>query len=83
MSDYQYENNVDDRLIMLISNIGAFLMQQLTPEGQKIINDIAQRYNFTPDAVFSMLQSVIDGNGAMAQFNHPEFGGSGQWMKGV
>ncbi len=29
-----------------------------------------------------MLQSVINGNGAMAQFNHPEFGGSGQWMKG-
>lgn len=57
-------------------------MQQLTPEGQKVINDLARRYNFTPDAVFSMLQSVINGNGSMAQFNHPEFGGSGQWMKG-
>jgi hypothetical protein len=29
-----------------------------------------------------MLQSVINGNGSMAQFSHPEFGGSGQWMKG-
>ncbi len=57
-------------------------MKQLTPEGQQIINKIAQRYNFSPDAVFSMLQSVINGNGSMAQFNHPEFGGSGQWMKG-
>ena len=57
-------------------------MQELTPEGQKIINNIAQRYNFSPDAVFSMLQSVINGNGSMAQFNHPEFGGSGQWMRG-
>lgn len=57
-------------------------MKQLTPEGQQIINNIAQRYNFSPDAVFSMLQSVINGNGSMAQFNHPEFGGSGQWMKG-
>ena len=57
-------------------------MKQLTPEGQQIINNIAQRYNFSPDAVFSMLQSVIDGNGSMAQFNHPEFGGSGQWMRG-
>jgi hypothetical protein len=57
-------------------------MKQLTPEGQKIINNIAQRYNFSPDAVFSMLQSVINGNGSMAQFNHPEFGGSGQWMRG-
>lgn len=57
-------------------------MNQLTPEGQQIINDIAQRYNFSPDAVFSMLQAVINGNGSMAQFNHPEFGGSGQWMRG-
>lgn len=57
-------------------------MRQLTPEGQHIINNIAQRYNFSPDAVFSMLQSVINGNGSMAQFNHPEFGGSGQWMRG-
>ena len=57
-------------------------MNQLTPEGQQIINGIAQRYNFSPDAVFSMLQSVINGNGSMAQFNHSEFGGSGQWMRG-
>ncbi|MGZ8161931.1 MAG: SHOCT domain-containing protein [Methylobacter sp.] len=57
-------------------------MRQLTPEGQQIINQLAQRYNFSPDAVFSLLQSVINGNGSMAQFNHPEFGGSGQWMRG-
>ncbi|MDP3839721.1 MAG: SHOCT domain-containing protein [Methylococcales bacterium] len=57
-------------------------MKQLTPEGQQIINNIAQRYHFSPDAVFSMLLSVINGNGSMAQFNHPEFGGSGQWMRG-
>jgi Short C-terminal domain len=57
-------------------------MNKLTPEGQQIINNIAQRYNFSPDAVFRMLQSVINGNGSMAQFNHREFGGSGQWMKG-
>jgi len=57
-------------------------MNQLTPEGQQIINNIAQRYNFSSDAVFSMLQSVINGNGSMAQFNHREFGGSGQWMRG-
>ncbi len=57
-------------------------MKQLTSEGQQIINNIAQRYNFSSDAVFSMLQSVINGNGSMAQFSHPEFGGSGQWMRG-
>ena len=64
------------------SHLRILQMRQLTPEGQKIINDIARRYNFSPDAVFSMLQSVINGNGSMAQFNHPEFGGSGQWMRG-
>jgi hypothetical protein len=57
-------------------------MKQLTPQGQQIINNIAQRYNFSSDAVLSMLQSVINGNGSMAQFNHSEFGGSGQWMSG-
>ncbi|MFZ2727352.1 MAG: SHOCT domain-containing protein [Methylococcaceae bacterium] len=57
-------------------------MKQLTPQGQQIINNIAGRYNFSSDAVLSMLQSVINGNGSMAQFNHPEFGGSGQWMSG-
>jgi hypothetical protein len=57
-------------------------MKQLTPEGQQIINQLAQRYNFSPDAVFSLLISVINGNGSMAQFSHPEFGGSGQWMRG-
>ena len=30
----------------------------------------------------SMLESVARGRGTMAQFDHPEFGGSGQWMSG-
>lgn len=57
-------------------------MNQLTPEGSSIINQLAQRYHFSFDAVCSLLKSVINGNGSMAQFNHPEFGGSGQWMRG-
>lgn len=57
-------------------------MQQLTPAGQQIIDDIARRYGYSTDAVLSMLQSVINGNGSMAQFNHPEFAGAGQWMRG-
>lgn len=57
-------------------------MRQLTPEGQAAIDAIAQRTGFSPDAVASMLFSVIAGNGTMAQFSHPEFGGSGQWMLG-
>jgi len=57
-------------------------MPQLTPEGQHIIDDLAQQYQVSAEAVMSMLQAVMDGNGTMAQFNHPEFGGSGQWMQG-
>ena len=57
-------------------------MQQLSPQGQQTIDNIAQRHGFSTDAVLSMLQSVINGNGSMAQFNHPEFSGSGQWMSG-
>ena len=57
-------------------------MRQLSSAGQQVINDIAQRHGFSVDATLSMLDSVINGNGSMAQFNHPEFAGSGQWMRG-
>ncbi|WP_227747348.1 hypothetical protein [Paraburkholderia franconis] len=57
-------------------------MRKLTPAGQRLIEEVAQRHGFSTDAVMSMLESVIRGNGSMAQFNHPEFGGSGQWMRG-
>ena len=57
-------------------------MRQLSPAGQQVVNDIAQRHGFSVDATLSMLDSVINGNGNQAQFSHPEFSGSGQWMRG-
>lgn len=57
-------------------------MPQLTPEGTRILNNIAQQHQFSSQAVTHMLFAVKNGNGNMAQFNHPEFGGSGQWMQG-
>lgn len=57
-------------------------MQQLSPEGHRIASDLAQRHGFSTDAVTHMLFAVLNGNGSMAQFNHPEFAGSGQWMQG-
>jgi Short C-terminal domain len=57
-------------------------MPQLSPEGHRVIEDVALRTGFSPDAVTSMLFSVMAGRGGMAQFNHREFGGSGQWMSG-
>ncbi|AMM25408.1 SHOCT domain-containing protein [Variovorax sp. PAMC 28711] len=57
-------------------------MRPLSSAGQQVIDDIAQRHGFSVDATLSMLDSVIHGNGYQAQFSHPEFSGSGQWMRG-
>jgi len=57
-------------------------MQKLTPEGQNLVNDLANRYNLNRDTVVYMIGVVNNGGGTMAQFNSPELGGSGQWMRG-
>src|SRR3974377_2074842 len=57
-------------------------MPKLTPEGEKIIAGLAEQYKIGADAVKMMLDAVARGGGTMAQFNVPEFGGSGQWMRG-
>ena len=57
-------------------------MRQLSTAGQQVIHNIAQRHGFSVDGTLSMLDAVINGNGSMAQFNHPDFSGSGQWMRG-
>ena len=57
-------------------------MQKLTDVGQTIVNNLAQRYGLSQDAVVHMLVAVNNGNGSMAQFNCPELGGGGQWMRG-
>jgi hypothetical protein len=57
-------------------------MQTFTDYGQNAINNLAQRYNVSNDAVITLLYAVMNGNGTMAQFNHPELGGGGQWMQG-
>ena len=56
-------------------------MQELTPQGQDIINDIAARYNLSVNSAVDMLSAVNRGGGTMAQFSCPELG-SGQWMRG-
>lgn len=57
-------------------------MQRLTDFGWQKILELAQRYGVSTDAVMSLLQSVVNGNGSMAQFYHSELGGGGQWMMG-
>ena len=42
-------------------------MQNLSPAGQQAINDLAQRYGFSPAAVASLLDAVIHGQGSTVQ----------------
>ncbi len=58
------------------------IMQNLTQDGQNLVNSLSRRYNLSFDAVMHMLIAVNNGSGSMAQFNCPELGGGGQWMRG-
>ena len=57
-------------------------MRTVSSSEQKAIDELAERHGFSREAVRSMLESVARGHGTMAQFDHPEFGGRGQWMRG-
>jgi hypothetical protein len=57
-------------------------MPQLTSEGQQQVTALAQRYGVSMEAVLTLLQALVHGHGTMAQFDHPELGGRGQWMPG-
>lgn len=58
------------------------IMKALTTNGQQSVNTVAAKYNLRPETVESLLKAIVQGNGTMAQFNLPELGGQGQWMKG-
>ena len=47
-------------------------MQELTPEGQRIIQNIAQRHGVSVDAALTLLRALVAGQGTMAQFSHPD-----------
>lgn len=57
-------------------------MHKLSPAGERLIGDIAQRHGFSVEATLNMWDALMRANGSMAQFDHPEFAGSGQWMRG-
>jgi hypothetical protein len=57
-------------------------MPKLTPEGLRTVTDIAARHGFSVDAALSLVDSLLHGQGTQAQFQHPEFGGMGQWSRG-
>jgi hypothetical protein len=57
-------------------------MQELTPDGQRALSEIAQRHGVGLDAALALLDSLSGSNGNQAQFNHPDLGGMGQWSQG-
>ncbi len=54
----------------------------LTDAGETTVAELAARYRVSKEAVRALLDAVIRGRGSMAQFSHPDLGGSGQWMRG-
>lgn len=57
-------------------------MLQLTPEARQAIESLSRQFGVSFEAVMTLLKALMEGNGVMAQFQHPELGGSGQWMQG-
>ena len=57
-------------------------MATISETVRRRIAQIAQRSGFSVEAATAMFDALRTGNGTMAQFNHPDFGGPGQWMRG-
>ena len=46
------------------------------------LQSVADRHGVSLDAVRHLVQALERGHGTMAQFNHPDLGGMGQWFAG-
>jgi hypothetical protein len=57
-------------------------MENLSVDGRRLLQDIAERNRVSLEAVTTLLQALALGNGTQAQFNHPDLGGMGQWSQG-
>jgi hypothetical protein len=57
-------------------------MQRVTDQARKRAEELAARYGFSDKAVLNLLEALVAGRGAMAQFQHAELGGMGQWTRG-
>jgi hypothetical protein len=44
---------------------------------------LGRKYGFSREAVETLAFAISRGGGKLAQFNHPELGGMGQWMPGM
>lgn len=57
-------------------------MSRLTPDGTKLVAEIAERHGVSTGAVETLLVALANGHGTQAQFDHPDLGGMGQWSLG-
>src|SRR5277367_4716729 len=57
-------------------------MSNLTPDGLRMVAEVASRHGVSLEAAFAVLDSLALSNGTQAQFNHPDLGGMGQWSQG-
>jgi hypothetical protein len=57
-------------------------MRQLTEQARHKVNEMAACHGVSTGAVMTLLEALADSHGRMAQFQHPELGGAGQWMQG-
>ncbi|MFO1047289.1 MAG: SHOCT domain-containing protein [Geminicoccaceae bacterium] len=55
---------------------------ELTSEGRRLVEEVAQRHGVSGDAVLTLLMALAAGHGTAAQFSHPDLGGMGQWSQG-
>ena len=55
---------------------------ELTAEGRRLVEEVAQRHGVSAGAVQTLLVALAAGHGTAAQFSHPELGGMGQWSQG-
>ena len=52
------------------------------PDHASGLQIVADRHGVSLDAVRHLMRALEAGNGTMAQFDHPELGGMGQWFSG-
>ena len=57
-------------------------MQVLTESGRQAVAEAGARHGFSPDVAAAVTLALVGSGGSMAQFNHPELGGMGQWSRG-
>lgn len=57
-------------------------MPDLSPDARQLLADVAQRHGVSLEAALTVSHALAAGGGRMAQFHHPELGGTGQWSQG-